>query len=97
MRAEISYDLVMEEEMSFAEGAYRLPGGEWQVFVFIRRNVTGRPVWWHDHWESGVTGVVVAFPNDRALNRRAVEAVLSDATGATEWAEVRGPDSMRLR
>jgi hypothetical protein len=25
-RAEISYDLVMEEDMAFVEGTYRLPG-----------------------------------------------------------------------
>lgn len=97
MRAEISYDLVMEAEMSFAEGTFRLPGGEWQVFVFVRRNVTERPIWWRSQWESGATGVTVAFPNEHVLNRGAVEAVLSDVTGATEWVEVRGPDSIQLR
>ncbi len=97
MRAEISYDLVMEEEMSFVEGTFRLPDEEWQVFIFIRRNVTDRPIWWHSQWASGATGVTVTFPNERVLNRKAVEAVLTDATGATEWAEVRGPDSMHLR
>jgi hypothetical protein len=27
--AEISYDLVMDEDMAFVEGSYRLPGNEW--------------------------------------------------------------------
>jgi hypothetical protein len=97
VRAEISYDLVMDDEMSFAEGAFRLPGGEWQVFIFSRLNATERPVWRNDQWESGVRGIVVAFPNERALNKAAVMEVLTDATGATEWIEVRGPDSMQLR
>ncbi len=89
MRAEISYDLVMEEEMSFVEGTFRLPAGEWQVFIFSRRNASDRPIWWRDCWESGVTGVVVTFPNEQVLNKKAVEVVLTDATGATEWVEVR--------
>lgn len=97
MRAEISYDLVMEDEMSFAEGAFRLPGGEWQVFIFSRLDATERPTWRYDQWESGVRGIVIAFPNERVLNKASVTEVLTDATGATEWVEVRGPDSMQLR
>lgn len=31
--AEISYDLVMDDDMSFVEGTYRLPGGDWQVVI----------------------------------------------------------------
>lgn len=31
MKAEISFDLKMEDNMSFVEGTYRLEGGEWQV------------------------------------------------------------------
>ena len=36
MRAQISFDLVMEDSMSFVEGTYRLPGRDWQVFIFGR-------------------------------------------------------------
>jgi hypothetical protein len=87
----------MDDELSFAEGAFRLPCGEWQVFIFSRPNATERPAWRHDQRESGVRGIVVAFPNGRVLNKAAVTEVLTDATGATEWIEVRGPDSMQLR
>jgi hypothetical protein len=31
MQAEISYDLVMDYEMAFVEGTYRLPARDWQV------------------------------------------------------------------
>ena len=96
MRAEISYDLVMTDEIDFAEGTYRLPGGEWEVFVFVRRDATD-PRWKPSRWESGVTGMVVEYPRDRALNKTVAEEVLSAALGVKEWVEVRGPDSMHLR
>jgi hypothetical protein len=35
MRAEISYDLVMDDDMGFVKGTYRLPGGDWQVFIVL--------------------------------------------------------------
>jgi hypothetical protein len=33
MKAEITFDLVMDEDMGFVEGCYRLDGGEWKVFI----------------------------------------------------------------
>lgn len=62
VRAEISYDLVMEDEMDFVEGTYRLPGGEWQVFVFTILSETTVPQWTPTQWEGGVTGVFVRYP-----------------------------------
>ena len=38
--AEICFDLVMEKEMSFVEGTYRLPGRGWEVFIFSRYDGT---------------------------------------------------------
>ena len=97
VKAEISYDLVMEDEMSFVEGTYRLPGGEWQVFIFIPRQDSTAVVWTRSEWESGVTGLVIRFPGKVPLNKVVVESVLSEALGVSEWFEIRGPDSMRLR
>jgi hypothetical protein len=96
VHAEISYDLVIEDEMSFVEGTYRLSSGEWEVFIFVRRDAT-EPRWERSRWDSGVTGVVVEFPCVRVLNKVVVESLLSEVLGVAEWAEVRGPDSMRLR
>ena len=48
-------------------------------------------------WDSGVTGVHVVMADDAKLNREIVLATLSEVLGVTEWKEVRGPDSMRLR
>lgn len=98
MRAEISYDLKMQDNMSFVEGTYRLPGSDWQVFIFLgsERKVPETEIL-PQVWDSGVTGVAIRFPRERPLNMAAVEQVLSAAFGVTEWVRVRGPDSMQLR
>ncbi len=98
MHAQISYDLVMEDEMSFVEGTFRLSGREWQVFIFCRDSTGSPPAINADaRWETGVTGVVVKWPRGRALNRAVVLRVLSEQLGIAEWEEVRGPNSMQLR
>ena len=96
MTGEISYDLVMDEDMDFVEGSYRLPGGDWQVVIVSQRDVA-EPEVIPEQWESGVSGVFVRFPRTERLNREAVERVLSAALGVTEWVTVRGPDSIHLR
>jgi hypothetical protein len=96
VHAEISYDLVMEDEMDFVEGTYRLPGNEWQVFIFSPATVTEMQVT-HGTWDSGVTGVFIRFPEFSSLDKQIVERILGDALGVQCWTEVRGPDSMQLR
>ena len=96
MRAEISYDLVMDGDMSFVEGTFRLPGGEWQV-VIVSRDSVSSPEARSTTWESGVTGLFVKFPRELALDKSVVEAILGRAFGIDGWDEVRGPDSMQLR
>jgi hypothetical protein len=41
MKAEISYDLLMEEDMSFVEETYRIETGTWQVFIFSKGELEG--------------------------------------------------------
>jgi hypothetical protein len=96
MRAEISYDLVMADDMRFVEGIFRLPGGEWQVITVSRREVT-EPVVQQGSWDSGVTGIHIRFPKHGILNAEVVEGLLSKELGVKEWVRVRGPDSMQLR
>jgi hypothetical protein len=98
MRAQISFDLVMEDNMSFVEGTYRLPERDWQVFIFGPDNRVTHPVVRTDgRWESGVTGVPVKWPSGAPLNKAVVLRLLSEQLGVAEWDEVRGPDSMMLR
>jgi hypothetical protein len=97
IEAEISYDLMMEDELDFVEGTYRLPGGDWQVFVTHSGNVPEVEVK-PQVWDSGIRGVVIHFPlKNRKLNRTAIEAKLSDYFDTQTWKEVRGPDSIQLR
>lgn len=98
MRAEISYDLVMEDDMEFVEGVYRLPGGPWQVFIVsaFGRNVL-EPQVVPQRWESGVSGVLVHLPRSTSINAPTVERTLSKSLGVSEWVLVRGPDSIELR
>lgn len=96
MRAEISYDLVIDDNMEFVEGTFRLPGGDWQVVIVSRRDLS-EPEVEPQRWESGVSRVFVRFPRDGRLNCESLERVLSNALGVAEWLRVRGPDSMNLR
>jgi len=98
MKAEISFDLIMDEDMPFVEGAYRLDGSVWQVFIFMRARGTRRVGVTKDLvWKSGVTGINVVVADDENLNKTTVLRALSDALGVSQWTEVRGPDSMVLR
>jgi hypothetical protein len=96
MAGEISYDLVMEDDMAFVEGTFRLPYGEWQVVIVSKRPVLTMVVN-RTTWDSGVTGIFVEFPKEQVLGKSAVMRLLSETYGIKIWNEVRGPDSMILR
>jgi hypothetical protein len=96
MTGEISYDVVMDADNSFAEGSYRVGDGGWQVFIVSKRDVremTIKP----STWDSGATGVVIKLPRGTCLDKKLVERLLSAHLNVSSWVEVRGPDSMTLR
>jgi hypothetical protein len=98
MKAEVTWDLIMDEDMSFVEGCYRLEGGDWQVFIFASSEGNGKiEVRNGLSWASGVTGLNAFVPANVTLNKASVLAILSETLGVTEWSEVRGPDSIVLR
>ncbi len=98
MRAEISYDLALEDEMDFLEGTYRLPKGNWQVFIVTAfdRDITNVQVVPH-RWDNGATGVLVKMPRTEPISAIAVERALATSLSVSEWVRVHGPDSMQLR
>jgi hypothetical protein len=96
MRAEISYDLVMNVDMEFVEGTYRLPNAGWQVLIASKRDIHEVELV-QQVWESGATGVLLRFPASKQLNAEAIERVLSVSFGVSDWVQVHGPDSMQLR
>jgi hypothetical protein len=93
---EISYDLVMEDDMGFAEGSYRIESCEWCVVIFSKRPIE-QLSWKTGAWDSGVTGIEVHVPLNIQLNAPAIESLLSSILGVAAWKRVRGPDSMQLR
>ena len=96
MNGEISFDLVMEEDMDWVEGTYRIEDRDWQVFIFLEKPVSKVEVREYV-WRSGVTGVTVMCPEPANLNVEIVKRTLSEALGVDAWVEVRGPDSINIR
>ncbi|HZZ71061.1 MAG TPA: hypothetical protein VFE24_02345 [Pirellulales bacterium] len=97
MASEISYDLIMDEDMPFVEGTYRINGGDWQVFIFIKESEVTGVVAKNSNWSSGVSGIVIRVPPSYCLNKQSVETLLSEFLDVSAWIEVKGPDSMQLR
>src|SRR4051812_1321176 len=97
MRAEISFDLVMESAMAFVEGTYRLLGGDWQVFIFTPDASVSEPRVTDRRWSGGATGVSVLWPGSWVLDEAAVLRTLGFHLGVTAWVHARGPDSMAAR
>lgn len=96
MIGQISYDLVMDEDNSFAEGSFRVGNGPWQVFIVNKRDVSEVTIT-PSTWDSGVTGIVIKLPRGMRLDKALVERLLSEQFHVDNWVEVRGPDSMQLR
>ena len=96
MIGEISYDLIMEDDMSFVEGAFRIGHADWQVFIFRKDPIEQIEVK-SGHWASSVTGLFVRIPSSFCLNKQFVIKTLTEYSRVEEWREVRGPDSMQLR
>ena len=96
MKFEISYDIVMREEMDAVEGCYRLPAQFWQGFAFFKQDVTELQ---HRFvtWESGLTGIEFDVPREANLNRKYVVRSMSEIFGADSWAEVHGPAGHTLK
>ena len=98
MIAEVTWDLVMDEDMGFIEGCYRLPNEPWQVIIASKKNeILTVDVRNNLTWESGVTGMNIYFPRKFQLNAGILLEIMSRVLGVSKWIEVRGPDSILLR
>jgi hypothetical protein len=98
MNAEITWDLVMLDDMAFAEGCFRLEGGPWQVVTAQKSRDGWDPqVSTNLQWDSGVRGMNIILPRGEKLNKEILLLIMSATLGVERWTEVRGPDSMMLR
>ena len=96
LNAEISFDLIMNDDMRFVEGTYRLAGEDcWRVFVSLRRDIPEPyllPVTWNL-----VSGLNIIVPNSTVLNAAFIQRIMGEYYNVDQWIVVRGPDSMALR
>jgi hypothetical protein len=95
-RCEISFDVVIENDNSFVEGSYRLPGRCWEVLIMSKKDVPElryRP----STWSSGITGLIVDVPKSIAIDQAFVINTMASVFGEKAWAVVKGPDSIVLR
>src|SRR5574341_1830792 len=97
MIGRITYDLIMEDDMSFIEGCYRLPFKEWEVFTITKYDDIGIIEVEHTSWDNGVTGVHIRIPRGIRINAERTEMIMSKVFGVERWVVVRGSDSMQLR
>jgi hypothetical protein len=72
MKAEISFDLVMHDNMPFVEGTYRLPGCEWQVLIVTPYPISKPSINIKAKWRNGITGCAIHFPDTENLNKATV-------------------------
>jgi hypothetical protein len=99
MNAEISFDCIFPDDEDHAniEGCYRLPGQDWKVFYFGRRDWREPEIIVDAVFQSGVRGVNVWHPEGQHLSKLVAMQVLGHTLGVTEWAVVVGPDSLQLK
>lgn len=83
MNAEVTWDLAISEDMAFAEGCYRLKGGDWHVVTAVKaQGIHPAGVRQGVRWESGVTGINLVLPDDAEINARVLLAEMSSALGS---------------
>lgn len=95
-QCEISFDVLIEDDNSFVEGSYRLPGRFWEVLIMSKKDVPElryRPT----TWSSGITGLIVDVPKSIAIDQAFVINTMASVFGEKAWAVVKGPDSIVLR
>lgn len=96
--AQITFDLIMEDDMSFVEGCYKLSNKNWEVFIISQEeSIEKITVEKEITWQSGNTGVIIKLPKNAKINKINVLKILSNVLDVSAWSEVVGPDSMQLR
>jgi hypothetical protein len=80
MNAEISFDLIQTDDMVWDEGAFRLDGGPWQVYIFSSSDLS-EPRIKAATWGSGIAGVHVEFPKSLRLHKEVVKAIFGRPFG----------------
>lgn len=93
---EFAFDTVIGDDEATVEGCYRLPGAFWQVFTFLKTDVS---VLGHRFvtWPSGITGVEFNVPWGERIDRAYLVRSLEGVFGPGPWSEVDAPNSLMLK
>jgi hypothetical protein len=95
-RPEFSFDIIMEDDMVWVEGTYRLPGIFWEAMVFGKIDVPELR-FKRGKTYGDVPGIWFDVPRDAQLNRQYIVQALATAFQIGGWVEVAGPDSTVFR
>ncbi|MBZ5709921.1 hypothetical protein [Nannocystis pusilla] len=96
-RAEISYDVVVDDDSRIVEGCVRLPGETWRTFHASKEDDLTEPRFWTFDWENGILGMALELPAATTMNKAALQQAFASFLGVEQIVEAPGPDSMMMR
>ncbi|MCY1054623.1 hypothetical protein [Nannocystis sp. SCPEA4] len=96
-RAEISYDVVVDDDSQIVEGCVRLPGETWRTFHASKEDNLAEPRFWTFDWENGIRGMALEMPASTTMNKAALQQAFASFLGVEQIVEAPGPDSMMMR
>jgi len=96
-RAEISYDVVVDDDSTIVEGCVRLPGETWRTFHASKEDELAEARFWTFDWENGIGGMALELPAGVTMNKAALEQAFASFLGVEQIVEAPGPDSMMMR
>ncbi|WP_434421660.1 hypothetical protein [Nannocystis pusilla] len=96
-RAEISYNVVVDDDSTIVEGCVRLPGETWRTFYAEKTVDLADASFQTFDWENGLRGLAVKMPWGVPMNKAALQQALATFLGVEQVVEAPGPDSMMIR
>ncbi|WAS89971.1 hypothetical protein [Nannocystis punicea] len=96
-RAEISFDVVVDDDSWIAEGCLRLPGETWRTFHAEKENYLPEACLKTFDWENGIRGLSLTLPGEVTMNKAALAQAFAALLGVEQIVEAPGPDSMMMR
>ncbi|MCY0986607.1 hypothetical protein OV203_05720 [Nannocystis sp. ILAH1] len=96
-RAEISFDVVVDDDSWIVEGCLRLPGETWRTFHAEKEFYLPEACLRTFDWENGIRGLALKMPGEAPMNKAALAQAFASLLGVEQIVEAPGPDSMMMR
>ena len=94
---QVSSDLVLDDDMGFFEGTFRIPNAFWGLVLVHKSADIQEQVINKYQWPNGLTTIEGDVPKNRPLNLDRIIEILKSFYSDSDWQLVNGPDSMILR